>query len=66
MKKALLVTSILVLPLLAFALPAPTNFTAVLTDGIIHTAWDELPGAAKHSVNIVADWDTDGDGHADS
>ena len=65
MKKALLVTSILVLPLLAFALPPPTGFTALLTDGIIVTDWDDLPGAAKYSVNIVAEWDTDGDGIAD-
>ncbi len=61
-----------VFPLL-FALPlwaagslsAPDPFVATLADGIIQTSWSPVEGAVKYSVNILAAYDTDGDGEAD-
>jgi hypothetical protein len=61
MKKALFFASLFVLPLFAFALPAPTNFTVSFDGTTIATDWDDVSGATKYSVNIVAEYDLDGD-----
>jgi hypothetical protein len=71
MKRGILFT-LVALPI-AFALPifaigslaAPTGFTATLVDEVIKADWDDVTGAAKYSVNIVAEYDTNGDGAAD-
>ena len=67
MKKALFFASILLLPLCTFALDAPANFTASLDEenGILNTDWEDVEGAVKYSVDVVVEYDTDGDGEAD-
>ena len=61
MKKALFFVSLFVLPLFAFALPAPTGFMVTFDGTTIATDWDDVLGATKYSVNIVAEYDLDGD-----
>ncbi len=49
---------IFALPLLAY-LPAPANFEAALSDDVIQTHWDEVDGATKYSVDVIAIYDVD-------
>jgi hypothetical protein len=68
MRRSLLFALILAfaLPLLAVgSLLAPTNFSAVLSGGVISAIWDPVPDAVKYSVNIFAGYDTDADLEAD-
>jgi hypothetical protein len=46
-------------------LPAPTGVTCAVVDGAIAADWDDVDGATKYSVGIVAAFDTDGDDAAD-
>lgn len=46
-------------------LPAPTNLTCPVVDGTIAADWDDVEGAVKYSVDVVAAYDTDGDGEPD-
>lgn len=67
MKKVLFFASMLLLPLCTFALDAPTSFTANLdmAAGVLYTDWEDVAGAVKYSVDVVVEYDTDGDGEAD-
>jgi hypothetical protein len=65
MKKALFVASILVLPLMVFALGVPTDFVVNFDGTTIATSWTAVPDATKYSVNIVAEYDLDEDGVLD-
>ena len=67
MKRILCIASILALPWLALALDPPANFNADYADGdeFISTSWDPVEGATKYSVNVYAEYDTDGDGIGD-
>jgi hypothetical protein len=54
------------LPLFAVGLlPAPTDFAAPIVGDVIQTSWTAVPEAAKYSVNVVCEYDTDADGTAD-
>jgi len=56
----------LALPMFAVgSLPAPANFTAVLDGDLIKADWDDVIGATKYSVCVVAEYDVDGNGEAD-
>jgi hypothetical protein len=46
-------------------LAAPENVTCDVVDDEIVVDWDDVDGAAKYSVNVVAAYDTDGNGEAD-
>jgi len=68
MRKTLLFGFLLVftMPLLAVGiLPAPEGFVAFISGDTLHTEWLAVEGAAKYSVNVAADYDTDGDTIAD-
>ena len=47
-------------------LAAPTNVTCGIVDDVIAVDWDDVAGAVKYSVNVVAAYDTDGDGEPDA
>jgi hypothetical protein len=47
-------------------LAAPTNVTCVVEEGVILVDWDDVVDATKYSVAVLAGYDTDGDGEADS
>lgn len=42
----------------AYHLAAPTNVTCPIAEGVIQTNWDDVAGATKYSVNVVATYDT--------
>jgi hypothetical protein len=47
-------------------LDAPTNVTCVVEEGVILVDWDDVVDATKYSVAVLAGYDTDEDGEADS
>ena len=77
MKKILFAASMLVAMVVIFGLPslvvanhlsAPTGLACPLADTDADTVndtiaadWDDLAGATKYSVNVIAGYDTDGD-----
>jgi hypothetical protein len=46
-------------------LEAPTGLTCDVVDDTIAADWDDVDGAVKYSVDVVAAYDTDGDGEPD-
>lgn len=46
-------------------LEAPTGVTCEVVDDTIAADWDDVDGAVKYSVDVVAAYDIDGDGEPD-